>query len=285
MEFREICSTVIKAMFSDDVLMEKLVLKGGNAIDIGYNLGARASTDVDFSISEDFSDLPDIKIRVLRSLTDRFNSIGLLVFDLTLESKPKSSKDPRWGGYRICFKLIDETKANLDATDRQRQAIPVTPPTKGGTQGSSKFRIEISKYEFCEGYQEREIDHFPIRIYSHEMIVIEKLRALCQQMPEGGRGEAITARARDFFDIYKLITQSKLDLATAPNPSIAAKIFKAKEVPISLLWTLPQYRDFHRPDWPSVESSVSGKGKLETFDFYFDFVCKEVDRLKSSWVE
>jgi hypothetical protein len=41
---------VIIAMFSDDVLFGKLVLKGGNAISLVYTYGARSSLDVDFSI-------------------------------------------------------------------------------------------------------------------------------------------------------------------------------------------------------------------------------------------
>ena len=38
----------IIAMFSDDDLMERLVLKGGNALDIVYEIGSRASMDLDF---------------------------------------------------------------------------------------------------------------------------------------------------------------------------------------------------------------------------------------------
>ena len=110
MDLRAIRSTVIKGLFSDDLLMEKLVLMGGNAIDIGYNLLDRASSDVDFSIEDDFQDLEDIKARILRCLSDRFDSMGLHVFDLTLDPKPRAPKDPKWGGYRILFKLIDQKK-------------------------------------------------------------------------------------------------------------------------------------------------------------------------------
>ena len=37
----------IVAMFSDDGLMEKLVLKGGNLLDLVYGISTRASLDVD----------------------------------------------------------------------------------------------------------------------------------------------------------------------------------------------------------------------------------------------
>ena len=40
----------IIAMFSDDYLMDILVLKGGNAIDIIYGIASRASLDLDLSL-------------------------------------------------------------------------------------------------------------------------------------------------------------------------------------------------------------------------------------------
>ena len=46
--------SVIKAVLSDDMLFEHLVLKGGNAIDIIHQITARASVDIDFSMPGDF---------------------------------------------------------------------------------------------------------------------------------------------------------------------------------------------------------------------------------------
>jgi len=45
----DIRRTAIIAMFSDDVLMEQLVLKGGNALDLVHGLTALGSLDIDFS--------------------------------------------------------------------------------------------------------------------------------------------------------------------------------------------------------------------------------------------
>ena len=50
----QIKKLAVIAMFSDDELMGRLVLKGGNAIDLIYRLSSRASVDVDFSIENDF---------------------------------------------------------------------------------------------------------------------------------------------------------------------------------------------------------------------------------------
>ena len=46
---RQIKKIALAAMFADDVLMEKLVLKGGNLLDLVYNISVRASIDLDLS--------------------------------------------------------------------------------------------------------------------------------------------------------------------------------------------------------------------------------------------
>lgn len=44
----------IIAMVKDDDLIDRLVLKGGNAIDLFYKISKRASIDIDFSINNEF---------------------------------------------------------------------------------------------------------------------------------------------------------------------------------------------------------------------------------------
>ncbi|RZK44951.1 MAG: hypothetical protein EOO61_01945, partial [Hymenobacter sp.] len=48
---------VIVALVTDDILMETLVLKGGNALSIAYGVGNRGSVDLDFSMEQDFEDV------------------------------------------------------------------------------------------------------------------------------------------------------------------------------------------------------------------------------------
>jgi predicted nucleotidyltransferase component of viral defense system len=76
----------IIAMFSDDDLMEKLVLKGGNALDIIYKIASRASLDIDFSIQHDFSEdeLEDLESRIKTALENTFGEEGYSVFDVKL---------------------------------------------------------------------------------------------------------------------------------------------------------------------------------------------------------
>lgn len=60
MDLKDIRRLVIIALFSDDELMEKFVLKGGNALDVVYNIGTRSSVNIDLSIPDD---LPTSKTR------------------------------------------------------------------------------------------------------------------------------------------------------------------------------------------------------------------------------
>src|SRR5436309_2807397 len=108
MDFAEIRKLIIISMFSDDVLFEKLVLKGGNALHIVHKLGSRTSLDVDFSIPDDFEDLKDTERRIFHALGDRFATVGYVVFDARLV--PKSlDVSGKWGGYIGEFKLIKST--------------------------------------------------------------------------------------------------------------------------------------------------------------------------------
>jgi hypothetical protein len=149
-----------------------------------------------------------------------------------------------------------------------------------GPNNRRDFTVDISKHEYTGGKEEHELDNYTIYVYSPEMIAIEKLRAICQQMPEYPHKGHPSARARDFFDIHETITQRAIDLTSPENIAVLHHIFDAKRVPLSLLAKVSDFREFHRPDWPSVTNSVMEKN-MESFDFYFDFVLGEIEKLKA----
>jgi hypothetical protein len=60
--------------------------------------------------------------------------------------------------------------------------------------------------------------------------VIEKLRAICQQMPEYTHRTRHSGRARDFYDIYCVVTELGIDLGSEENLELARRIFAAKQV-------------------------------------------------------
>lgn len=282
MDLADIRRIVITAMFSDDVLFNQLTLKGGNALNLVYALGSRSSVDVDLSLESDFEDLGDTQQRIFRSLRNRFEEVALTVFDEKFSKRPPNPKAgaEHWGGYQVDFKLMDsktfETmRHDLDRTRREALVI--------GTGERRVFEIQISKNEYCKGKVQTNFQDYSIFVYTPEMIVIEKLRAICQQMPEYQLRGYRTPRARDFYDIHSTIRAIGMDIGSVGNKELVRSIFAAKAVDLPLISKVPEYRDFHRQDWPSVELTVSGK--LEAFDFYFDFVLDQTLLLESLWKE
>jgi predicted nucleotidyltransferase component of viral defense system len=280
-DFSDIRRVVIVALFSDDVLFNHLVLKGGNALNLVHGMGTRTSLDVDFSMDEDFSNVDEARERIFRALRDRMESIGLVVFDESFAvepNQPSVTGRDKWGGYQIEFKVIAKSKNNaLSSQPRKRQ---IDAQVVGPAQ-QRIFKIQISKWEYCVPKQKTELDEYTIYVYSPALIAIEKLRAICQQMPEYPLRGHRKPRGRDFYDIYTVISETNLDLTTPVYLDIMKQVFAAKAVPHSLLLLIPHQREFHRPDWPSVQDSVSGK--LEEFDFYFDFVVDQSRRLEALW--
>ncbi len=257
-------------------------MKGGNAISLVYKYGARSSLDVDFSIEGEFEDTEGAAKRIARALTDRFDAAGFIVFDCDFRARPlvPPVDNPKWGGYRIQFKIIGRDKhhrLNGDPEAIRRNATVIGPLQQRA------FTIDISRWEFCEGKTETQLEEFTIYVYTPPMLAIEKIRAICQQMPEYRARVAKTARARDFYDIHAIIEESKIDLADRGNLELAIQIFAAKEVPLELMGLTEKYREFHRQDWPSVEATVAED--LKPFDFYFDFVLGVVKKLESLWIK
>lgn len=271
---------VVRALFSDAMLLERLVLKGGNALELVHRVITRGSTDIDLSMAGDFHDLLDTERRIVAALRGEFEAEGFLVFDESFKAVPPGlGLDPRpwWGGYVIEFKLIENARVAELAADLERMRIQAR--TIDVRQGR-KFRIEISKHEYCAGKVSAQFDGRTIYVYTEEMCAIEKLRAVCQQMPAYGRVHQ-TARARDFYDIYATLTRRAIDLALPENLDLFRAIFAAKKVPLSLLPRIAETREFHRPDWDAVRATVAGE--VLAFDFYFDFVIGEVSRLETLW--
>jgi hypothetical protein len=278
---------VVIAMFSDDELMDRLVLKGGNALDIVMKISTRASVDVDFSMPGDFplGQQNAFRHRVERALKSVFNPEGYEVFDLKMEERPEeitADIAEFWGGYRVEFKLIgknDYQSLKEKPEELRRNAFMLG-------QGS-RFMIDISRFEYTEGKIGELLDGHQVFIYSPEMMVCEKLRAICQQMPEYGpvvkRTRPGGARARDFVDIHILVSERHIDLTAPKNQQLITEIFGAKRVPLSLLGEIRRYREFHRGNFAAVKATTKAGVELKEFDFYFDHVLHTVEDLKSLW--
>lgn len=274
--FREIRTAVIKGI-AKAKLPSRLVLKGGNALNLLHKIGGRTSLDVDASLAGDLDDQEVEARAIIDSVGASVTELGLVLFDQKVESKPKSgprANEPGWGGYEIRFKLRQKSvTGDLDLLRRSAETI--------GPGEERVFKIQLSKGEFFRGGEATfNLEGVDVLAYSPAMIAIEKLRAICQQMPGYEERTKKTARARDFYDIREVCQSSSVDLASEPNLTLLQGSFAAKRVSLSLLAEIEATRDFHRPDWPAVEHSV--EGFLDDFDVYFDFVCGEVQRIRKN---
>ena len=271
-------------MFADDFLFERIVLKGGNALTLAHGLSSRASLDLDFSIENDFDNLEDAKRRVFQTLKKRFLATGHIAFDLKFEAKPSVPRDgqsQRWGGYLVEFKLMEKVKydglkGDLDAIRRDSLVV--------GPKQQRTFSIDLSKYEYTTGKVDIELDDYTVYVYTPEMIAIEKLRAICQQLPEYAQQRCPSPRARDFYDIHLILSRKNdINLSSPENLELTRNIFAAKEVPLVLMGKIESQLEFHRPDWPNVVASTANH--LEDYDYYFDFVLRVVNSMKALWNE
>jgi hypothetical protein len=272
------------AVFSDDELLDKLVLKGGNALGLIHRVTTRASVDLDFSMEQAFApgDLDSIRQRIEHRLKQTFAPEGYTIIDVRLQEKPDQISPEIasfWGGYILEFKLIATAKFAALAADPEavrRNAVPIGPRNR------TRFEIDISKFEYCAGKQAMELDGYTIYVYTPQMIVHEKLRAICQQMPEYTKTvkKHAAPRARDFLDIHDTVHQFHIDLSTNSSRELLRHMFAAKRVPLRLLGQVREYREFHRQDWPAVEATVRAGVQLKPFDFYFNFVVELCEQLK-----
>ncbi len=267
----------VMAMFSDDGLLDELVLKGSNAMALIHKLTSRESVDLDFSMKHDLPDgVEAITARIGSALLRTFRPAGYESFDLKMAEKPAQLSEEMatfWGGYAVEFKLVTieqyaAHKGNLEQL--RREALNIG-------QGK-KFLIDISRFEYVDDKQETDLEGYRIYVYSPTMIACEKLRAICQQMEEyapivkRSDGRPGSQRARDFLDIHTLVERLLLDLVAPKAVTMTREMFALKHVPLAFLGQMQKYREFHRQGFPSVQATVAPGFDLQPFDFYFDYV-------------
>lgn len=276
--------TTIISLFSDDDLLDLLVLKGGNAMDIVHKVSSRASVDIDLSVDKNF-DYDTVWPKVETAIHDGFAAKGYLAFDIKMTIKPGKMPDELasfWGGYLVEFKLISlaravEVERHLDTMRREAIQLGEGP----------RFTIDISRHEYTEDKQAHELDGYTIYVYSPEMIVCEKLRAICQQMEKYAeiikRKGLGNQRARDFIDIEVLVKKFNIDLGNDRAKNLVEQMFLIKRVPLALLGKIPETRDFHAHGYPEVRAAMKPGIEVQLFDYYFDFVVEHLQKLEPLW--
>ena len=280
MDLDKIKKLTLRALMSDETLMHSLVLKGGNALHLVYEITNRGSIDIDFSVEREFT---TEELQIMPGWLDHilnitFRAEDLEVFDVKFIEKPKSGSIPEWKGYLLEFKVISKEKFNEFHDDEdaiRRNAIKLN-------NQSPKYEVEISAYEYVEGATTKEIDGVILRVYTLEMILFEKIRALCQTMPEYSeivKSARPKYRARDIYDIFIISKSGPLNL----DKDMLSEIFKAKQVPLEFINHMENLREHNRENWETVRSSISesDRDNLQDYDYYFDQVLKIIEPFKT----
>lgn len=269
----------LRALVSDESLMYGLVLKGGNALQLAYGMTDRASMDIDFSISGDFTAYEIERIEGILNglLNSEFEKHNLMVFDIQFYEKPKQREVKEWKGYKLEFKVIGADEFDPDDIDKSRRNAYVIYDNN-----STKFQVEISSYEYTDPKKLVEVEGTVFYVYTPEMIVLEKVRALCQSMPDYKNiipTAKVKGRARDFYDIWNICQNYKIDFEAEESKNMLKHIFDAKRVPLEYLNYFEKYKDLQKEDWNNVVDTLTIESK-EGFDFYYDFVLQKVAELK-----
>ena len=270
MSIDEIKRLTLQALMSDDILMQGLVLKGGNALQLAYDITSRGSIDIDFSMEREFPEKDFTRLtRVFGELlNDEFSKVGIVAYDVKFTKKPKTGTIPEWRGYLLEFKLIEKElfdKFGDDIDAIRRNSIKVNGQ-------STRYTVDISSYEYVEDAVNGEIDGLILKVYTPEMILVEKIRALCQSMKQ--YKEIVSSakqkeRARDLYDIWMIKNHFKELKLT---PELFQHIFAAKRVPLHFLNYFEELREQNRENWDVVKQTIHSDEELKDYDYYFDYV-------------
>lgn len=295
MDYEKIRKLIIISLFVDDTLFERFVLKGGNAL-LVYDMNTRASMDIDISIEDKFDHEEELWVEetLKRTLNETFLRENYAIIDCKLTKTPKSmspEKEKFWGGYKLEFKIVPKEKLGLFVKNiiTEQQLRQFSIGVDQVTSQSKTFKVDISNYEYCGMKEEKEIDGFPIHVYTPIAIIYEKLRAICQQQKEYEDFVKTNRRPRprDFFDICSILENRKIfdpdiskEIYEEKNLKDMANIFSLKKVPLRFLLNIKKYKDYHEEEFGSVIEAVDQtKTRVESFDFYFYTIVRIAEKL------
>lgn len=274
MKIEEVITETIIAIYRDPSLSSRLYLKGGSAMRLFDKLTSRLSIDADFSIEDTVDKDKNFFTAIKNNIGTSFRKQKYDIIDFKWDKKPKTpgrEKPDWWGGWRCEFKLVSFSDRGKSIETKRRNALV----PEGAN--SSKIIVDVSEHEYCGKSRRKTILGVKILGYSRELLVLEKIRAICQQHPDY-KYRLSKNRARDFYDIYEMTAEVDDDFARRCSRHIE-KVFKAKEVPLHILGALwkDDFIDGQRRGFDQVKDTV--RGELHDFDVYVEhlrFLTREI---------
>lgn len=262
----EVIRECVVALFQDEVLERTLVLKGGTALHLIEKIDTRLSTDVDFSACEKITSPSEYFKRVEVALSTHFSTIGLVVFDASHAQKPRdrAARHPEfWGGWSFEFKLLPVQKNTGNIESQRRNALM----PEGSN--STRIRFDVSEHEYCGSVQRVQIGGSQVVSYTGELLVAEKIRAICQQHPDYPYGRK-KDRVRDYYDVYQLVKKYRSPEFYGRLKAEIPKVFEAKHVEFILMARIfePSFIAYQKSHFSLIEATV--KGAPEPFEFYVE---------------
>lgn len=283
-KIEEVIWKVLVAIYTNNLMTEKLFLKGGQALRFAEGIENRLSRDADFSLEETVSDEDNFFEVLENAISNEFMADDLYVFDFTKTRRPhiKESGSPDFKrGWAVTFKIIEKEKIHFPLEKLRRESI-----IPEGSE-SPKIPIDISEKEYCGSIQKVKVKSIEIKVYSRALLALEKIRAICQSHPSypHKNKKKSKARSRDLFDIERLYSKSlgedKSDEFVAEMKVHLEKVFKAKDVSLDLLYIAINDEIFIealREGWKEVKTTLVGK--QQSFDYYMDTLISLVKRIK-----
>ena len=279
---------ILKTFFTDPSTKDMLVLKGGQALEI-YGFSSRDSYDIDFTIRK-MKEKAFEKLNPLleKNLSNEFEDKGYHLFDFNFKIKPgvRDENTPHyWGGYQIDFKvisLVERKKIDEKYNDlARRMHVMRSSASPFGENDSTKISIDFSYHEYSDDRFEMKIneaeDVYTIKLYRPIIIVYEKIRALCQNIPGPHLPKYKTGRSRDLYDIYSIIfsetkySLNEKDIYAEENIYELKKIFEMKKVPLELLLSLDDSYETLLKDFNDKFLQTTPQAKDIGFEYLYNF--------------
>jgi predicted nucleotidyltransferase component of viral defense system len=191
-EFRQAVHTLLKAISLSQSLKERMLLKGGILMAIGFH-STRFTRDVDFSTDKKPSEEnPDATVKEL----ERSLALAVVTLDYDLDCRIQGSRlDPNRDDATFPTLSISVGYAKKGSKKHVRLLKGQSPTTLKVDHSFFEENIDIAELDFDDG---------TIRAYSLPDLVAEKYRALLQQKVRN------RTRRQDAYDIYWLLSEGYL---------------------------------------------------------------------------